>query len=94
MKLIRRPHLKDVAPQSRFLCSMKVGCDMSLVSVICKGAPYQASYGKNRVAWYVDVYGYGINQAILVKKLIIPPTLKDVADFEKYLKTRTFTKVL
>ncbi len=68
-------HRVKVPPQTgtftgrRFLLRVKTGGDMELLNVIACSEPYQAPYGKGRLAWYINVYGYGYSGRAMFSKL-------------------------
>ena len=68
-KFMKVPPKTGIFKGARFSLSTKVGGRMQLVQVVCKGEPYERTLGKGKTALYVEVYGYGVNKAVNVKKL-------------------------
>ena len=66
---MKAPPKTGIFRGARFSLSTKVGGRMQLVQVVCKGKPYERTLGKGKTALYVDVYGYGVNKSVNVKKL-------------------------
>jgi len=68
-KYMKAPSKTGIFRGARFSLSTKVGGRMQLVQVVCKGQPYEHTLSGGKKAWYVEVYGYGVNKAVNVKKL-------------------------
>lgn len=66
---LNTPAKTGIKAGSRFLLWAKVGGEMQLASVVCKGDPYPVQLGNGGTAWYVDVFGWGIRKAVNIKKL-------------------------
>ena len=60
------PDLAGIKKGSRFFLWVKVGGSMHLSNVTCSSDPYP----KGKAANYVDVIGWGISEAVNVKKLL------------------------
>lgn len=67
---LKVPEKTGIKAGARFLLWAKVGGDMQLVSVVCKGAPYEKKLKNGGTAFYVDVYGYGVRCSVNIKKLL------------------------
>lgn len=66
---LKVPPKTGIKAGASFLLWTKVGGDMQLVSVMCKGEPYEKKLRNGGTAVYVDVYGYGVRCAVNIKKL-------------------------
>jgi hypothetical protein len=66
---LKRPAKTGIKAGCRYLLWCKIGGEMQLTSVMCKGAPYAVRLGNGGTATYVDVYGYGVRAAVNIKKL-------------------------
>lgn len=66
---LKAPVRAGIKAHSKYLLNVKVGGEMQLVSVVCKGAPYAKKLKNGGLAWYVDVYGWGVRRAVNIKKL-------------------------
>lgn len=54
---------------ARFSMTAKIGGKMEMVMVLCKGKPYEREIKGGKKALYVDVFGYGVNKAVNIKRL-------------------------
>ncbi len=48
----------------------KIGGEMQLISVMCKGKPYLVKFRNGKTAHYVDVFGWGISTSVNITKLL------------------------
>ena len=54
---------------ARFSMRVKVGGRMQMVTVMCKGSPFEKLLKGGRTAKYVKVFGYGVAGEVNIKKL-------------------------
>jgi hypothetical protein len=66
---LKCPPRTGIFKGAKFLLWVKVGGEMQLASVACKGTPYPVGLRNGGTAWYVDVYGYGVRASVNVRKL-------------------------
>lgn len=69
------PDLSALLPGKRFLYRAKIGGERQLINVCLASRPYLRDYGKGRMSWYVDAFGYGWRGTVQAGKLLLVATL-------------------
>lgn len=66
---LKCPDRTGIKPGATFFLWVKIGGEMQLATVVCRGEAYPRTLQNGGIAWYVDVYGYGVRDSVNIKKL-------------------------